>query len=283
MITNEKHLLYILKIKKARLEYILEHLGDFYYSFSKQKIDSATGKLRLNADGEYDLRLINAPNEELKILQKRLYKYILSKVCLPSYFYGGVKGKNNVRNVRYHQGNKYFFITDLKSFFPTITNERVFQMFIREGCTPSIARILTRLTTLHYEVPQGTPTSTIIANLVFKPYGDEIANFAKKNNLKFTMFVDDITISSKSDFKEIVPEIIKIIRVSGFKINNKKTHYKTKNPIITGLVCQNNRLLVPNLLKKKLAKMKKEQLDNQKVDNRINGLENYIRSVKNLK
>ena len=29
--------------------------------------------------------------------------------------------------------------------------------------------------------------------------------------------------------------------------------------------------------------MKKEQLDNQKVDNRINGLENYIRSVKNLK
>ncbi len=125
MITNEKHLLYILKIKKARLEYILEHLGDFYYSFSKQKIDSATGKLRLNADGEYDLRLINAPNEELKILQKRLYKYILSKVCLPSYFYGGVKGKNNVRNVRYHQGNKYFFITDLKSFFPTITNERV--------------------------------------------------------------------------------------------------------------------------------------------------------------
>ena len=97
------------------------------------------------------------------------------------------------------------------------------------------------------------------------------------------MFVDDITISSKSDFKEIVPEIINIIRVSGFKINNKKTHYKTKNPIITGLVCQNNRLLVPNSLKKKLAKMKKEQLDNQKVDNRINGLENYIRSVKNLK
>ena len=46
-------------------------------------------------------------------------------------------------------------------------------MFLREGCTPAIARILTKLTTHKYQVPQGIPTSTLIANLVFKPIGME--------------------------------------------------------------------------------------------------------------
>ena len=36
---------------------------------------------------------------------------------MPQYVYGGVQGKNNVRNARFHQGNKYIFTTDLKSFF----------------------------------------------------------------------------------------------------------------------------------------------------------------------
>ena len=45
---------------------------------------------------------------------------------MPQYVYGGVQGKNNVRNARFHQGNKYIFTTDLKSFFPTISHKQVF-------------------------------------------------------------------------------------------------------------------------------------------------------------
>ena len=276
MITNEKHLLHILKVKKERLDYILENLDDFYHSFSRTKVNRITGKIKLKANGEEDKRLINAPTEELKILQKRIYKYTLSKVHIPSYVYGGIKGKNNIRNARYHQGNKFIFTTDLKNFFPSITNKQVFQMFLREGCAPSIARILTRLTTLHHEVPQGTPTSTLIANLVFKPYGEKIAELAESNALKFTMFVDDITLSSKTDFKNLIPEILDIIKKSEFKINHKKTRYQTKNPIITGVICQNNRLLAPNAYKKKLARLKREEYMNSNCTNQVRGLENYL-------
>ncbi len=274
MITNNKHLLYILKIEKARLEYILDHLQDFYYSFKKPKIDKTTGKIRLNADGEEEFRIINAPNEELKSIQERIYRYMLTKVDLPDYIYGGVKGKNNIRNARFHQGNKYIFTTDLKSFYPSITHTQVFQMFLREGCTPSVARILTKLTTLRCEVPQGTPTSLLIANLVFKPHGERLAQLATKYRTKFSMFVDDITISSKRDFKHLIPDFLKIIQDSGFKINHKKTHYQTKNPVITGVICQNNRLLALNAAKKKLARLKKEENTNS-----AHGLENYIHSI----
>ena len=133
MITNEKHLLYILRVKQERSNYILEHLDDFYYSFPKPKIDHITGKVKRNTNGEEEYRIINAPMEELKIIQKRIYKYIVAKVDLPSYIYGGVRGKDNIRNARYHQGNKYIFTTDLKSFFPSITYKQVFLCFCVKG------------------------------------------------------------------------------------------------------------------------------------------------------
>ena len=279
MITNEKYLLYILRVKKERLNFIIEHISDFYYSFEKIKIDHVTGKPRLNSQGNQEMRHLNAPNDELKIIQKRLYIFLKNNIFLPTYVFGGVKDKNNVLNARYHQGNKYFFTTDLKSYFPSITNYHVYDMFIREGCTPSIARILTKITTLNYELPQGTPTSTIIANLVFKPYGEKLAAFALKNNIKFSMFVDDITMSSKKDFKNLIPVILDIIKSSGFSINHRKTHYRTKNPLVTGVICHNNRLLAPNIYKKKLARLKKEQHNGSSTTNRINGLENYISSI----
>lgn len=279
MITNEKHLLYILKVKKERLNFIIEHLSDFYYSFEKIKIDHATGKPRLDSQGKQEKRQLNAPNDELKKIQKCLYIFLKNNTLLPTYVFGGVKGQNNIRNARYHQGNKYFFTTDLKSFFPSINNCHVYDMFIREGCTPSIARILTKITTLNYELPQGTPTSTIIANLVFKPHGNRLAELALKNNIKFSMFVDDITMSSKKDFKNLIPVILDIIKSSGFSINHRKTHYKTKNPIVTGIICHNNRLLAPNIYKKKLARLKKEQPKGNSTANRINGLDNYINSI----
>ena len=75
------------------------------------------------------------------MVQARLYKFISEKAEIPNYVYGGVKGKNNVLNARYHQGNKFIFTTDLKSFFPSISHKQVFEMFLREGCTPTIARI----------------------------------------------------------------------------------------------------------------------------------------------
>ena len=69
------------------MNYILEHLDDFYYSFPKPKIDHITGKVKRNTNGEEEYRIINAPIEELKIIQKRIYKYIITKVDLPSYIY----------------------------------------------------------------------------------------------------------------------------------------------------------------------------------------------------
>ena len=276
MITNEKHLLYILGVNKEQLDYLLTHIENYYYSFEKVKINKFTGQPKKNSNGETATRQINSSKGKLKEVQTRLYNFMIKQVEIPQYVYGGVKGKNNVRNARFHQGNKYIFTTDLKSFFPTISHKQVFQMFLREGCTPTIARMLTKLTTRKHQVPQGIPTSTLIANLVFKPFGLEIDQLAKKHHIKFSMFVDDITLSSKSDFKDLVPQFLSIIKKSGFKISHKKTHYQTKNPIVTGVICQNNRLLAPLGYKKKVVILSKRLQTNESIKNKLQGIKAYL-------
>ncbi|WP_289287916.1 reverse transcriptase family protein [uncultured Duncaniella sp.] len=183
MIKSKRHLLHVIKVDSNRLEYILAHLDEFYYSFDKPKFDKLTGKPKRDGVGNIKKRTINSSKDDLKSIQSRIYNFLRSNISLPKYFYGGVKGKNNILNARYHQGNKYIFTTDLKFFFPSISNKRVYTTLVKLDFSPNIARIITKLITRNGQVPQGIPTSTLIANLVFRPTGEQILEMASRHHI----------------------------------------------------------------------------------------------------
>lgn len=242
MIKSKQHLLYILRVDSDRLNYILAHLDEFYYSFEKVKMDKLHGRPKRDANGAPQKRKINSSKGDLKSIQSRIYKFLLSNIELPGFFFGGIRGKNNILNARFHQGNKYIFTTDLKSFFSSISHKQVYNAFVGLGFSADVASILTKLTTRNGEIPQGVPTSTLLANLVFWPIGIKITNLAKVHDIKFTIYVDDMTLSSPSDFKGFIPQFMQILKDGGLKINHKKTFYRTKHPVVTGVVVHNNNL-----------------------------------------
>ena len=258
MIRTLKHLTYTLKTELATINDILADVDSYYISWSKVKTDKDTGLPLTDADGNQRTRQLNSTKIELKRIQKRILALLMSHVEIPTYAFGGVPNKDNIKNAKYHQGNKYIFTTDLRSFFPSISHNRVFEVYCNNGYSPTVARILTKLTTYKYQLPQGVPTSTLLALLAFKPTGDKLYDYALQHNLKFSIFVDDITISSKVDFKHLVPEILDIIVSAGYKISHNKTHYSTKNPIITGIKCQNNRIKLPQSTYKRISKLPKD-------------------------
>ena len=258
MIRTLKHLTYTLRTELATINDILADVDSYYISWSKVKTDKDTGLPLTDADGNQRTRQLNSTKIELKRIQKRILALLMSHVEIPTYAFGGVPKKDNIKNAKYHQGNKYIFTTDLRSFFPSISHNRVFEVYCNNGYSPTVARILTKLTTYKYQLPQGVPTSTLLALLAFKPTGDKLYDYALQHNLKFSIFVDDITISSKVDFKHLVPEILDIIVSAGYKISHNKTHYSTKNPIVTGIKCQNNRIKLPQSTYKRLSKLPKD-------------------------
>ena len=258
MIRTLKHLTYTLKTELATINDILADVDSYYISWSKVKTDKDTGLPLTDADGNQRTRQLNSTKIELKRIQKRILALLMSHVEIPTYAFGGVPKKDNIKNAKYHQGNKYIFTTDLRSFFPSISHNSVFEVYCNNGYSPTVARILTKLTTYKHQLPQGVPTSTLLALLAFKPTGDKLYDYASQHNLKFSIFVDDITISSNVDFKHLVPDILDIIVSAGYKISHNKTHYSTKNPIITGIKCQNNRIKLPQSTYKRISKLPKD-------------------------
>ena len=149
-------------------------------------------------------------------------------------------------------------------------------MFVRNGFSPDVASLLTKLTTYKGHLPQGAPTSTTIANLVFVPAGLEILAIAEREGLRFTTFVDDVTISSQRDFKQVVPEILVIITSHGFRISRGKTTYKSGTTDVTGVSMLNNSLSPTDKLKKRI------DAEEDKTTPHVKGMLNYAKRIKKV-
>ncbi len=272
MIKTKKHLAYELKVDISEIDHIISNIDTFYYQ--KETIKKNGNNEPKLKNGIVQKRVLNPSIKRLKVIQKRLQKNIFQKLTIPIYAFGAIKGKDNISNAKRHQGKKFIFTTDLTNFFPSVNHKQVFEMFISFDFSPSVARYLTQLTTYKGKLPQGAPTSPIVANLVFVKTGKKLQKFANKNNLTFTSFVDDLTFSSPTDFKERAGEILEIIKADGFKISHKKTNYKTKFPVVTGIIVKNNRLDLP--------KNFKDTLNNKALsDKSIDGKNRYANRVKN--
>ena len=268
---------FLLHKDEERVDFIVNHIEQFYSEFLRYKTDKLGNKRRnkpkYSQFGEFWTRTINPPKDELKEIQKRINGYLVENLQMPSYAFGGIKRKDNIRNARFHKGQKFIFQTDLKDFFPYITHKMVYEMFVRVGFSHDVSSLLTKLTTYKGHLPQGAPTSTTIANLVFVPTGLEIQAIAEREGLRFTTFVDDVTISSQTDFKHVVPEIVDTITSHGFKISQGKTIYKSGITEVTGVKMLNNSLTVTE--KFKTAFSKETDVNSP----RVQGMKNYKERV----
>ena len=68
-----------------------------------------------------------------------------------------------------------------------------------------VARILTRLCTLKGSLPQGSPTSTIVAALSTVELTDRLDQFASNHNASYTQYVDDVTVSGPKHMIKMTP------------------------------------------------------------------------------
>ncbi|MCY3941130.1 MAG: reverse transcriptase family protein [Gammaproteobacteria bacterium] len=142
-------------------------------------------------------RKLKVPDHKLKLVQRRVLRRILDPYPLPDVAHGGVKGKSPRTNAAQHCGKTLVVSMDIRNFFPSVSHHQVAKMFQREfGCGREARWLLTRLTTIDGCLPQGTPTSTAIANIVLATTVDKkMENLAQESQVALTRFVDDFGIS----------------------------------------------------------------------------------------
>lgn len=211
-----------LRVSDVVLKHTADNLGKHYTPY---EIPKKNGKPRV----------IMIPSLHLKTLQKRINREIFSHVKYPEYLYGGVEGKDYVRNARVHANSHVLISLDVKDFYPSISFERVigiYQFFLKFN--PTVAQLLAKLTTYQGVVPQGACTSSHLANLILHDVEYHVAQYCSNAGLVYTRLLDDICVSSKSILSEkkisrIIEMISKILRDKGLKLKHQKTRISSKS------------------------------------------------------
>jgi len=167
-------------------------------------------------------RHIDNPEGILKNVQQRIYRKFLRRIQVPDNMIGGVAGKSVKKNALVHVGQPTLVKLDLRNHFGRIDNNQVFEALRRElGASPTIAGVLTQLTTVQSRLPQGASTSSMLANLVLLPAHREISKIAAQAALNYTLFVDDLTLSGPGA-RRIIQPVIAILQRHGFAIAGNK-------------------------------------------------------------
>jgi len=211
------------------------------------------------------IRTIFSPSDKLKSMQSSLsdllldcideinepkqkdttYKKVLS--------HGFVRECSIITNAMMHLNTKNVLNIDLKDFFDSFNFGRVRGFFIKNNhfkLDPHIATVIAQIACFDNKLPQGSPCSPVITNLITHSLDIKLASLAKRHSCTYSRYADDMTFSTR---KSVFPSQImrqeknefitgkklkNEIKRAGFSINEKKTRiqYKDSRQDVTGLI-----------------------------------------------
>jgi RNA-directed DNA polymerase len=199
-------------------------------------------------------RIISAPYPALLDCQTWIYENILKKIKIHSSAHGFTFNKSIISNSKVHVGQNHFLKIDLKDFFPSITINQVITIFKSLGYTHKVSFYLASICCFGDVLPQGAPTSPMLSNIVSITLDKRLMSYAKKFNLRYTRYADDLAFSGESIPVKHIEYITNIINSCCFLVNDKKTFLQQNKHkrIVTGISISESEIKVPREYKRKL-------------------------------
>lgn len=260
LISNEK----LSDKEKLKLLYTISNHAEKHYKVFKIP----------KRNGGY--RTIYEPDYTLKSIQRNILNNVLNERITSSHAKAYKKGLSLVDNATPHINKKVILKLDIKDFFPSIDFLKVYKKAFPRNIYPeAVASLLTNLTTYNNFLPQGTPTSSYISNLVLRSFDIKVGNFCEDRNISYTRYCDDMTFSGSFDTKEVITFVKNALYKEGFILNKQKIKIikPNKAQIVTGIVC-NEKLSIPRPYKKAIRQ-------SMYYINKY-GLDNHLKHIKSL-
>lgn len=209
-------------------------------------------------------RHIDAPCDELALLQTNLSN--LLQDCIEelsvknkwsnSWVHGFMRERSIMTNAFQHRHRQYVFNLDLSDFFPSINFGRVYGYLQKNkhfALHKKVAEIIAHIACYNGVLPQGSPCSPVLSNLIAQVLDVRLVSLAAKTGTRYSRYADDLSFSTN---KKLFPveiaclaqqtehvwlvghELTSQIRSCGFSVNDAKTRmqYKDSRQMVTGLV-----------------------------------------------
>lgn len=227
----------IIEIRKNLLEWINVSKKQIdYFSFWVNWKTKEIYKIFTIKQKNWKERVICEPTPLLKIIQEKILEKILNPYFCKNnkeYMTGFILWKSIKDNAKFHTKKKIVVKIDLKDFFPSISTEKIFIVFYKMlWYNYNVSKYLAWLCTYKNQIPQWSPTSPALSNMVAKKLDARLYGYLKaieKNTdleIEFSRYADDITISFNKNIwsflERILETIIDIIEDEWFDVNYKK-------------------------------------------------------------
>jgi len=257
-------------------------------------------------------RSIAAPKSTLKKAQRAILDKILSNIEISVHAHGFLEKKSVITGAKAHPKSPYLLINmDLKDFFPTITFERIRGMYMSLGYSGHIATLLAMICSycerMPIEIqgetkfvastrrilPQGSPASPMITNVICRRLDNRLSGLAKKFGFNYTRYADDLSFSLLHKNDENIARfcglVYKIVGEEDFLINKKKNRFLRENnqQKITGIVINTSEIGIPRVWIKKfraalhnaeMIKIKEGEIPEEKLFE-LSGMASWVKSV----
>lgn len=237
-------------------------------------------------------RLISAPLDDLKVLQRNLATLLQDCVevineangLTDQMAHGFKRDRSITSNAKPHRNRRFVFNLDLSDFFGTINFGRVRGFFIKDknfALDENVAKLLAKIACFESKLPQGSPCSPVISNLIGHVLDIHLVRLAANTGCTYTRYADDLTFSTNHPIFPISvaktsgdkhtwapgKELERLIKKSGFEINATKTRmqYYDSRQEVTGLVV-NRKLNVRSEYRHKVRAMVHSLLTTGKFD-----------------
>lgn len=249
--------------------------SDIYTTFFVPKSSSKPGHKKW--------RQIDAPRDDLKDALSKLKE--IFEVLMDGCFYhtsafAYIPKRRTVDLGAKHRDNKsnWFLKVDFSNFFGSTTPKFVMDMLsiiypfseiVKYPAGKTVLENCLRLCVLDGGLPQGTPMSPILTNIIMIPIDHKLSNGlhnkkeispeGKEYGYVYTRYADDIYISNRMAFDPKLVEnyVIKVLNYFGapFKLNTSKTRYASNagaNWMLGYMLNQDNEITVGHKRKKQL-------------------------------
>ena len=188
-------------------------------------------------------------------------------------------------NAVLHRNLRVLLKIDIKRFFPSITNKHVYAVW-REllNCSPEISSLLTKLTTFERHLPQGAPSSTMLANLALYSCDGAIREECCRRNIQYSSWIDDLAFSSDNP-RPVINVVIKVLREGGFRISRKKLEIAgpASRKILNGVVL-GRRLGIPpdrlSRIRSGIHKLRQGYVQSAQIEGYVRSLRGSIAQIK---
>jgi RNA-directed DNA polymerase len=234
---------------------------------------------RPSSAGEQRYRIIAVPEPGLLKVQQWITQKILSKAKPHSASVAFSKGDKLIDAATPHCRCRWLIKLDVYNFFESISEIAVYRVFESLGYQPLVsmemARLCTRLrssdrgrggrwwvrwwqwsTIKAYQVwrlghgdrmghlPQGAPTSPMLANLAMRDFDKIVTEIANELGLTYTRYADDLTLSTRSNkfsrdkCSQAIGKVYAAMALFGLSPNATKTKIVTpgSRKVVLGLL-----------------------------------------------